>query len=195
MPSQQSIRYLAEQATSKGSSDRHRIFEPQQIGNLKPVDHSIPGMKNVSTSIDCYVYGQYVVRGGKTIDVHQRYTIFVTYNAQTHPDAMKELRETVLADFQTRYGSAFNITNVEIPPLPVPVKERKADSAVFYRGTDMFRSMTAHERARYDIKSQRDIAAKNIDSIRRHLPARYSPGGGFDKVSKHLFSGRFKGVR
>ena len=119
-----SIKELAQTVGFKGPSNR-RIAEPSSVKTLTPIDNAIPGQATIRTSVDCYVSGQYVSqKGARSIEVTQRYTIFVAYSKSTQLATMNQVRDRILQDFQGRYGSTFNISNVFVQNLPVP---RKAD--------------------------------------------------------------------
>jgi hypothetical protein len=103
--------------------------------------------------------------------VTQRYTIWVAYSKQTQAATMKQVHNRIVTDFQQRYGAAFNVSNVFVPDLPVPKRadfEEKAGAQPMelYRGSEMFRAMTRHEKARYEITGQRTQARLNIKSIK-----------------------------
>lgn len=158
---------LAKQGVLRGTQ-QHRIAEPRDISTLAPVDNSTHGRHHVTTSIDCYVAGQYIQKGGKTIDVHQRYTIFVRYSASTQEETLRQVRDLITKDFQVRYGGTFNITNVFVPLLPVPTQEiPKSAPLEYYEGSRIFRSMTRTERARYEIGTQKVQSRLNIESIKK----------------------------
>ncbi len=151
----------------------HRIAEPSTVHTLPVVDNALPTQSNVRTSVDCYVSGQYVHRTGKVIEVTQRYTIFVSYAKGTQMQTMNQVRDRISSDFQAKYGTSFNITNAFVPGLPVPrskeiegIGRGVAEPLEMYRGSEMFRDMTRHERARYEIGTQKEMARTNIESIK-----------------------------
>jgi hypothetical protein len=164
---------IAELAASGGlrGTQSHKFAEPSTVKTLPVIDNAAPVGKNIRTSVDCYVAGQYVNKKGNVIEVTQRYTIFVAYNKQTQMMTMQQVRERILSDFQAKYGATFNISNVFIPQLPIPVGERvsrqtKAAPVQLYRGTDSFKSMTQRERMIFEVGTQREVADTNIKSIR-----------------------------
>jgi hypothetical protein len=125
------------------------------------------------------VSGQYVTRKGKTIEVTQRYTLFISYNKESQAQTMKEAQERITLDFQAKYGNQFNISNVFVPVLPVPaekvvegVGKGGTEDMEFYSGSRLFKAMSAYEKQRYDIGTQRNISEKNIDSIRQRYRLR-----------------------
>jgi hypothetical protein len=165
------IRQLANEVGFKGTPN-HRIAEPSSVRTLPVIDNSVPTQSNVRTSVDCYVSGQYVQKNGKVTEVTQRYTIFVAYSNQTQMQTMQQVRDRIISDFEAKYGKTFNVTNTFVPGLPVPQKDLPGTGAggvaplEMYRGSDMFREMTRHERARYDIGTQKKQATVNIGNIK-----------------------------
>ena len=149
----------------------HKLIDAGAPASLPIIDNAMPGQSPVRTSIDCYVSGQYVGKGGKIIEVTQRYTIFVSYSKSTQLQTMNEARGRIIADFESRYGKTFNISTVYLPTLPVPLTgtlpPEIKDAAQFYGGSEMFRAMTRWEKTRYDIGTQREMAKVNIESIRK----------------------------
>lgn len=167
------IKELAKSVGFKGPAS-HRIAEPSKVNTLPVIDNSVPGQATIRTSIDCYVSGQYVAEKGKITEVTQRYTIFVAYSKSTQMQTMDEVRHRIIADFEAKYGKTFNIVNVHVPGLPVPKHQlpRDVGEIEFYHGSRMFRSMTRYERMLYDVRTQRDIARTNIESIKKRYGMR-----------------------
>lgn len=171
------IRELAAQGAFKGSQ-AHRVAEPQ-IQQPPNIDNASRGKPKVTTSVDCYVAGQYLGGKGRTIEVVQRYSIIVSYTADTQQQTMDQLRDTVLRDFQARYGQQFNVSNVFVPGLKAPpVKipglppgERVAPVEM-YMGAGVFRDRFRTDRLRYDIGTQKSIARTNIDSLKKRYRMR-----------------------
>ena len=166
-----SIRDLAQTVGFRGPSNR-RTAEPSSIKSLTPIDNEVPGEATIRTSVDCYVSGQYVHKRGKTVEVTQRYTIWVTYSSSTQLQTMNQARDRIMMDFQQRYGGTFNISNVFVAQIPVPMNIKElpkpdAEPMEMYGGSAMFRSMTRAERARYEIGTQRTQSRLNIQSIKK----------------------------
>ena len=143
----------------------HKIAEPGQIRTLPIVDNSVPTRKNVTTSVDCYVSGQYVQKNGAIIEVTQRYTIFVSYSKDTQRQTMQQVNTRIVGDFEARYGGTFNVSTVFVPDLPIPIED-KAEPLELYGGTDMFRQMSRFEKMRTDIYQERLKERTNIRSIK-----------------------------
>lgn len=161
------IQDLAQRVGFKGRP-QHRIAEPSEITSIRPINNAIPTQPTIRTSLDCYVSGQYTQRGGKILEVTQRYTIFVAYSLNSQTETMREVRNRIMRDFQERYGHSFNITTIFVPALlePEPISQKAADPAEMYGGSELFREMTRYERARYDIETEREKSRLNIQSIR-----------------------------
>ena len=168
-----SIKELSQNVGFSGTNN-HRIAEPRQNFSLPVIDNSTPHESNITTSIDVYVSGQYVVGAGRVMEVRQRYSVYVQYSKSTQQKTMNEIRTQVMKDFEDRYGDTFNITTIDIPKLQIP-KEAilpgtppgQASPAEFYHGTTLFREMTRYERMRTEVKTQKEMSDVNIEAIRK----------------------------
>lgn len=150
-------------------SPQHKVAEPEDVKTVPVVDNTSPVGRNIRTSIDCYVSGQYVQSGGKTIEVKQRYTIFVGYNKETLTATMAQIRDRVANDFSDRYGGTFNITTIYVPDLAVPADApRGAEPEQMYQGSGLWRRevIPPYEKARLEIATERLKADINIKNIR-----------------------------
>jgi hypothetical protein len=152
---------IRELATSVGFKSTNSYYskkaEPSAIKNLPVIDNTVPAQKNVNTSVDCYVSGQYVQTNGKTIEVTQRYTVFVAYSAETQAQTMTELKARITSDFESRYGGAFSIIDVDIPSLPRPVPDEPklgADPLEMYRGSSLFKDIAKFEKLRVQFDNE-----------------------------------------
>ena len=173
------MRELATTVGFKGGTQNHKIAEPGINRQLPVIDQSDPTLPNVRTSVDVYVSGQYLGPKGKTVEVVQRYTIFVSYSKRTQQQAMQQVREQALSDFQSKYGSYFNVSNVRVSDGPSPMDQAAMQGAMpqgagpapaqFYWGSGIFRDMTRSEKERYDIGTQKSIARENIGSIKKRF--------------------------
>lgn len=159
------IRELASSAGFKGTSN-NRTAEPQVNRNLPVIDNArgVAGPK-ISTSIDCYVSGEYVSRKGQRMVVVQRYSIFVSYGQSTQAQTMQQVRGRIVQDFSEKYGMQFNVANVHVPDLLTPERAPTADAEQFYRGSEEWRLRIA--RASFDIGTERSKVTKNVNNIRR----------------------------
>lgn len=132
------------------------------------IDFSGTTKNNVNTSVDCYVSGSYTSKDGKTIDVKQRYTIFVSYNRDTQKQAMDEVRKRIIADFTTNF-SEFSITDVFIPESKfiTPLGDSgKTEEAEFYYGSEMFKQLSRIDVGRYKITTERAIHTQRVGKIK-----------------------------
>ncbi len=158
---------LARQHGLRGTPN-YKTTEPQDVRTLPVVDNTLPVGKNVRTSIDCYVSGQYVQSSGKVIEVKQRYTIFIGYNKETVVATMADVRNRVISDFDARYGGTFNITSIVIPDLPAIPDAPSADPEQMYQGSGLWRRevIPPYEKERLEISTEKIRATVNIKNIR-----------------------------
>lgn len=163
-----SIKEIANQTGFRGPIS-HRRAEPMDVRTLPVIDNADSFNKSVRTSVDCYVSGQYVQRNGRVLEVTQRYTVYVSYTKESQYGTMQQVRDRIARDFQEKYGNNFNISNIYVPTLPVPVGgiEKEPGEEQMYGGSRMFRDMTKFEKARYDIGTERLKAGINIESIKK----------------------------
>jgi hypothetical protein len=175
------IRDLASAGQLQGSGNAKHADPPTER-QLKVIDMAEPGAPRVSTGIDAYVAGQYLGRNGKSIDVTQRYTVYVSYSARTQAQAMQQAREEVINHFQQKYGATFNVTNINIQDGPRAraagimgdfmgidgeVAPGQVAPSQFYLGGEFWKSQTRYEKIRWDVGSQSSIRRANVKSIRR----------------------------
>jgi len=162
------VKDLANMVGWRGTS-MHRTAEPSNISTLPVIDNAsrVSNRANIRTSLDCYVAGQYVQRNGKVLEVTQRYTIFVAYDAESQQATMTQVRDMILKDFQEKYGRTFNVTNVWVQPLSNAPDLRDVGPEQYYGGTPQFREMTKYEKFRYEVGTQKEISKTNIQSIRK----------------------------
>jgi hypothetical protein len=172
------IQELAKTTGFRGPAN-HKFAEPGGIRTLPIIDNSVPTRSNIRTSVDCYVSGQYLQKNGNVIEVTQRYTIFVSYSHDTQMQTMSQVRERIIQDFESRYGKEFNVTTVFVPDLPVPPPKLPGVGAgeiaplEMYRGSDLFKQITAYEKLRYDVGTENVKSRINIDSLRDRYRNRY----------------------
>lgn len=174
------IRDIASSTGFRGNPN-YREAEVAPERNLSTIDNSTPGAPNVNTSVDCYVSGEYVGKGGKTLAVRQRYTIFVSYSKATQAQTLGQVRSEITKHFQSKYGSSFNVTHVDVDARAMPIPAGHAVGqmfgntdagpgqiapAEFYWGSGTFRAMTKFEKLRYDIGTQSEIKDANVKSLR-----------------------------
>ena len=179
MASGSEINVIANTVGFRRTSGHVRSAEPTHVRTLPVIDNSLPYVSNVRTSVDCYVSGQYVQRNGQVMEVTQRYSIFISYNKTTHYQTMQHLQQRIAADFQARYGSAFNITTVYVPDLPTPMQDNVPGVAPgqeapmeFYYGSRLFKSTHEYQKLRLDVGKEHIKEKTNIQNLR----ARYGYG-------------------
>lgn len=165
------IKEIAQSSGWQGSIGR-KYAEPGTVRTLPVIDNTDPTSANVRTSIDCYVAGQYVGKGGKSFDIKQRYTIFISYGQRTQMQTMSQVRSAISSDFSDKYGAQFNISSVYVPALIAPmqkvpgVPKGGSQPIEFYLGSGNFRRMTSHERLRYDLGTERVRHDTTVRDIR-----------------------------
>jgi hypothetical protein len=171
------IGVLANTTGWRRSGPYTRTSEPGHIRTLPVIDNSLPSSSNVRTSVDCYVTGSYVQRNGQSLEVTQRYSVFVSYAKQTQYQTMKELNERVASDFQARYGGTFNVTTIFVPDIPTPMQEivpgvAPGDEAPveFYLGSRLFKgNLGSYQKMRLDVGKEATKERLNVQSIRKRF--------------------------
>ena len=159
------IKEIAQTVSFQGSpSSKQAELRPKM--DLPVIDNSDPVSRraNISTSIDCFVAGEYVGGKGQRLQVTQRYTIFVSYSAQTQVRTMQEVRTRIMSDFQGHFGQ-FNITTVYVPNLVTPQIPIGPEDEAFYHGSALWK--TRISRSSFDISTEREKSTRNITSIKR----------------------------
>lgn len=160
------ISELAQSVGFQGNGKLKRA-EPSISRTIPPVDKSVPLMKTMRTSVDCYVSGQYVQRDGRVIEVMQRYSVFIAYTRETQLEAMQEVRNRISQDFQNKYGQTFNIATIFVPDLIAPPLPTVPEPEQMYGGTSLFKQLSAYERERYEVSTERLKSDLNVHSIRQ----------------------------
>lgn len=138
------------------------------------IDESTASENNVDTSVDCYVAGTYIGRDGATIEVRQRYTIYVSYSRSTQRIAMTKVRATIINDFERNFPS-FHITDVFLPEekFITPLgKEGLRESEEFYYGSELFKTLSRRDVGRFRVGTERDIFKSRISQIKRRFNLR-----------------------
>jgi hypothetical protein len=159
------IKEIAQTTGFRGAAG-NRQAEAQRRTDLPVIDNSDPTSRraNISTSVDCFVAGEYVGAKGQRMQITQRYTIFVSYSQQTQAVTMQQVRTRIAQDFQTRFNQ-FNMTTVHVPDLFAPVRAPEPEAEQFYRGSEEWRLRIA--RSSFDIGTEREKASRNVTNIRR----------------------------
>jgi hypothetical protein len=82
---------------------------------------------------------------------------------------MKEAREKIISDFAQNYPE-FRVSDVFLPEnefiIPVGNSGIVGDVA-FYYGSDLFKSMSRIDIAKYKMQTEKDIYSANIKSIKK----------------------------
>lgn len=157
------IQEIAQISGFKGGGGGVRSAEVQTKRDLPVINNSGVGT-SVSTSLDCYVAGEYIGKGGSRLQVTQRYTLFVSYSSGTQVSTMEQARVRIMSDFQQRFNQ-FNVTTVYVPQLIEPQQAPSAEAEQFYRGSEEWRVRI--QRASFDIGTEKEKASRNITNIRR----------------------------
>lgn len=161
---------IGELAKSPGfkGTPQNKLAEPDGVRTIPVIDNTLPVGKNMRTSIDCYVSGQYIQPNGKVIEVRQRYTIFVGYHRETQAQTMAEVRNRIISDFDARYGGTFNVSTVHVPDIPAAPVAAGPEDEQLYQGSGLWRRevMPPYEKERFDIATEKIKAATNIKNLR-----------------------------
>ena len=151
---------------------RHKFTGPKsnRVANIDQeavLDYSEPNKANISTSVDCYVSGQYV-SSNSILEVNFRFTIYVKYSANTVDEALAGVRWRVEQDFQREFPG-FELTSVIIPKerFIIPTaKGAMTEDEFFYYGSNLYKQITQMEKARFDMRVHKDIYEKNTDIVK-----------------------------
>lgn len=126
------------------------------------------------TSVDCYVAGSYIGRDGATVEIKQRYTIYVSYNRLTQRQAMNKVHSVIIEDFGNNFPS-FHVTDVFIPEheFIVPLGASGLyEPEAFYYGSDLFKRMSRQETGRFRVGLERDIFQSRMRQIKKQFKMR-----------------------
>lgn len=133
------------------------------------IDESSSGANNINTSVDCYVSGVYAGRTGKSLEIKQRYTVFVSYSSKTQKMAMQRVREQLIRDFELNFPQ-LRISDVFIPEdkFIIPLgASGLSEPEEFYFGSDLFKRMSRLDVGRFKIGTEKDIYKSRTDQIRK----------------------------
>lgn len=151
----------------------HRVAEPDVVSDLS-LDFSSKTASNVQTNVDCYVSGTYITSSGDSVEIIQRYSVFITYNRDTLDQALSAVRQNIMDDFNKKYGDDFEIgvVNVEPPKKPISddiegISKGKVEDLEMYSGSDMFREITNYEEYIIQRRAEREKYEFNRDRIKR----------------------------
>jgi len=138
------------------------------------IDQSSAAGNNIDTSVDCYISGTYIGRTGSTIEVRQRYTIYVSYNRETQKMAMAKVRSAIIMDFERNFPN-FHITDIFLPEdrFIIPVgKGGLSEPYEFYYGSDLFKRMSRMDVGRFRVGTEKDIFKSRISQIKKRFNLR-----------------------
>jgi hypothetical protein len=157
-------------ARTKGFvGSKYHKFADMGVNQQYSVDHSEGKKNSVYTSVDCYVSGSYAGNDGKSTEVKQRYTVYVSYNRETQKLAMNEVRQRIVDDFSHNYPE-FRVADIFIPEAKfiTPLgDEGLVEDMQFYHGSDLFKAMSRIDVAQYKIQTERDIYRNNVKNIKK----------------------------
>lgn len=162
-----SIAEISKTATFTGS--KFHKYADLGVNNLQSVDYSGGKKNSVYTSVDCYVSGSYVGRDGKTIEIKQRYTVYVSYNRETQASAMNEVRKKIMMDFSGNFPQ-FRVSDVFIPDAKfiTPLGDgSRVEDAYFYYGSGLFKNASRLDVAKYKMQTEKNIYKTNIKTIKK----------------------------
>jgi hypothetical protein len=142
-------------------------FAELRSGTDMIIDESSPYENNMNTRIDCYVAGSYIGRDGHSIEIKQRYTIYVAYSAKTQQMAMTKVRAQIMADFERNFPQ-FHVTDVFIPEdkfvIPIATGPQTEE---FYYGSELFKQMSRIDVKRYKLASEKAIYRSRVSTLKK----------------------------
>ena len=149
----------------------HRFAEEIDMQRDKVIDLSDPQYNNVATSVDCYVSGRYTDAKGNTIEIKQRYTVYVSYHRLSLTQAIAALRKQIVDDYQQKYPG-FSLDEVFIPQMIAPIGQQgmMADEG-FYFGSKLFRELSRKQNLNIHIGTAADLYKRNVDTLRKRYQA------------------------
>jgi hypothetical protein len=134
------------------------------IKPLPSVENVKQGERSISTTVDCYVSGEYVTKDGKTFKIRQRYSIAIKYSRSTLNEVMQRLRNAIQSEFTATYsGDGFQISDVFVPLLTAPTAYQTVE---FYRGSKYWRLLL--KRNVEEVKFEEDVPYRAKKLIRRY---------------------------
>lgn len=161
---------IADIAKSKGfTGSKYHKYADMGVNQQYSIDHSGGKKNSVYTSVDCYVSGSYTGHDGKSTEVKQRYTVYVSYNRDTQQVAMNEVKQRIIDDFSNNYPE-FRVSDIFIPEAKfiTPLgNEGLVEDMQFYYGSDLFKAMSRIDIAEYKIQTERDIYRNNVKNIKK----------------------------
>lgn len=144
-------------------------FSDLGVNSRYSIDHSGGKKNSVYTSIDCYVSGSYIGRDGQSLEIKQRYTVYVSYNRETQRVAMNEVKQKIIDDFSMNFPQ-FRVSDVFIPDAKfiTPLGDDGiVENAEFYQGSNLFKAMSRIDVAQYKIAMEKNIYKNNVNNIKK----------------------------
>jgi hypothetical protein len=158
-----SINEIAKEQGFSGSA-YHKYADLRSDKDIT-IDESESVGHNINTRVDCYVAGSYISRGGKSLEVKQRYTIYVSYGARTQQRAMARLRSEMIMDFERNFPQ-FHVTDIFIPEDKFVIPPGM-ETSEFYYGSELFKRFSRLDVKRYKLETEREIYGSRMKSIKK----------------------------
>jgi hypothetical protein len=157
---------------TKLRGNKYHKYGDMPVSQRYNIDYSQGRRRGViNTSVDCYVAGSYVNNKGQSIDIKQRYTIFVAYSAQSQSTAMRDVRTRIMQDFTMRFPD-FKISDVFIPEnafvMPPKGYPAEGNDVTFYTGSDLFRRMSKIDVAEYRAATEEMIYRARLEKAKKY---------------------------
>lgn len=155
--------------TATFSGNRFHKYADLGLNNNFSIDHSGGTKNSVYTSVDCYISGTYMGSDGKTMEIKQRYTVYVSYNRETQRTAMDDVRKRIMIDFSSNFPQ-FRISDVFIPDAKfiAPLGDGgRIEDAYFYYGSNLFKGLSRLDVARYKLQTEKNIYKTNVRNIKK----------------------------
>jgi hypothetical protein len=162
-----SIKEIAADHPFKGQ--KFHKFSDLGVNSKYSIDHSGGKKNSIYTSIDCYVSGSYISNTGQSLEIKQRYTVYVAYNRETQKVAMNEVRQKIIDDFSMNFPQ-FRVSDVFIPETKfiTPLgDDGVVENAEFYHGSNLYKAMSRIDVAQYKVEMEKNIYKSNVKSIKK----------------------------
>jgi hypothetical protein len=147
---------------------QNKEAESLQSQQLNSVENYNPNERTISTTIDCYVTGEYIGSDGKSIKIRQRYSIPIKYSRSTLNEVMQELRQKIQDEFAKNYPE-LPITEVFVPLL---TPQTAYETISFYRGSKYWKLLLKRNLEPSEAKVDEDVKYKARKIIKRYGQSR-----------------------
>ena len=132
---------------------------------LPPMDYSSDREKTITTTIDCFVTGQYVDNRGKLFTIRERYKISVSYSNSTIIETMMRVRQMLIMKF-TEENPSFSVSEVFVPDLYPDMTSRRLMQPIFsYKGGKIWKYLTRIEEGKLVLGIEKDIYKSRAEAI------------------------------